>query len=83
MIRIVSWLIGFSLGAAVAAVLVALFVPIPSNEIRRRLREGYQETMTEARLASQQRRAELEAELYTLQGRTPDAETPSLPTTTS
>ena len=61
--RLVNWLIGFSIGAAVAAVVVMLFVPITGADIRNRLRAGYQETMAAARLASEQRRHELEADL--------------------
>ena len=58
MMRLVSWLIGFSLGAAVGAIVVMLFVPVSSHEVRHRLRSSYQETMEAARLASEQRRRE-------------------------
>lgn len=63
MTRLISWLLGFSIGAAVAGVLVMLFVPVSADEIRQRLRAGYEETMQAAKLASEQRRQELEAEL--------------------
>jgi gas vesicle protein len=69
MSRLAGWLLGFSIGAAVGAVLVMLFVPISADEIRNRLRAGYEETMEAARLASEQRRHELEAELARRQGR--------------
>lgn len=69
MIKIVSWILGLSAGAAVGAVIVALFVPTPAKEIVGRLRSGYQATMEEARLASQQKRAQLEAELSGMQER--------------
>ncbi len=71
MMRLVSWLIGFSLGAALGAVAVMLFVPATSSEVRHRLRSGYQETMEAARLASEQRRRELETELAIKQGKLP------------
>lgn len=61
--RLVNWLIGFSIGAAFAGVVVMLFVPITGAEVRNRLRAGYQETMAAARLASEERRRELEADL--------------------
>jgi gas vesicle protein len=68
MIRLASWLLGFSIGAALGAVVVMVFVPQTSAEIRYRLRSGYQETMQAARLASETRRRELEAELARKQG---------------
>ncbi|GAB4516283.1 MAG: hypothetical protein OHK0046_21360 [Anaerolineae bacterium] len=72
MMKIISWLIGFSLGAAFGALIVAVLVPMSSREIRQRLQAGYRETMEDARLASQQRRAELEAELAAMQKRLKD-----------
>ncbi len=69
MLKIISWLIGFSLGAALGALLIAIFVPTTSREIRQRLSAGYEETMDAARLASQQERKALEAELATMQKR--------------
>ena len=75
MAKIIGWIIGFSLGAAFGALLIALFVPISGDEIVKRIKEGYQETLQEARLAAQTRRAELEAELHQLQGREPDNKT--------
>jgi gas vesicle protein len=71
MMRLVSWLIGFSLGAAVGAVAVMLLAPMSSSEVRQRLRAGYEETMEAARLASEQRRRELETELAIKQGKLP------------
>lgn len=61
--QIISWFVGLGIGAAAAAVVVTLFVPATPTEIRARLKEGYRETIAEAQRASQQRRAELEAEL--------------------
>ncbi|MCU0498102.1 MAG: hypothetical protein MUF87_12190 [Anaerolineae bacterium] len=67
--KLLSWLIGFSLGAALAALLVMIFFPETGEEVRRRIRQGYEETMAAAQVASLKRRAELEARLATLQGR--------------
>ncbi|MDX1991701.1 MAG: YtxH domain-containing protein [bacterium] len=64
-----SWLIGFTIGAGIAVVLVALFSPISGEEVVQRLREGFRETMAEAKQASENRRRELEAELAQMQGR--------------
>jgi gas vesicle protein len=69
MIRLASWLLGFSIGASFGALIVMLFVPQTANEIRYRLRTGYEETMAAAQLASETRRRELEAELARRQGR--------------
>jgi gas vesicle protein len=69
MMRLASWLIGFSLGAALGAVAVMIFAPMSSSEVRQRLRAGYDETMEAARLASEQRRRELETELAIKQGK--------------
>lgn len=77
MARLAGWLIGFSLGGAIGAVLVMLFVPVTAEEIRHRLKAGYEETMEAARLASEKRRLELEADLARKQGR-PEA-VPVLP----
>ncbi len=79
MTRLAGWLLGFSLGAAVSAVMVMLFVPVSADEVRLRLRTGYQETMAAARLASETRRRELEAELASKQGRPYPAAPPALP----
>lgn len=61
--QLYSWFVGFGIGAAVSAVLVTLFVPETSSEIRQRIKDGYRETLEEARRAGAARRAELEAEL--------------------
>lgn len=65
------WLMGFALGGGAAAVIVALFVPGTAQQVRARLRSGYQQALDEARRASAQRRAELEAELKQRQGQRP------------
>lgn len=61
--RVKSWLVGFLIGSGIGAVLVFLFTPETSEEIRQRLSDGYQEVMKEAQQASKARRAELEAQL--------------------
>lgn len=61
--KLVSWLIGFSLGAAVAAMLVFLFAPYSGEELITRLKQGWQDALAEASKANMERRAELEAEL--------------------
>lgn len=72
--RLADWTLGFSMGAGVGAVLIALFAPVSSEEVRGRLRRGYQEAVAEARRAAQQERARLEAELAELTGQTPPEE---------
>lgn len=67
--KVISWVIGLTIGGTVGALVVMLLVPISGDEIVRRLKAGYQETMREARLASAKRQAELEAELAQMQKR--------------
>ena len=64
--KLLSWLLGVGIGALFATALVVLFAPVSGPELRRNLRDGYTETMAEARRAQQQRKAELDAELSTL-----------------
>ncbi len=59
--RILSLLIGFGLGGLIGAALVRLMPGTP--ELKARLRQGWQESLAEARAASTRRRLELEAEL--------------------
>jgi gas vesicle protein len=63
-----SWFVGFGLGGTVAAVAVAVLVPQSSEQVRARLRNGYQYAIEEARKATETRRAELEARLSEMQG---------------
>lgn len=65
--KILSWLIGLSLGAAVGALLIMIFVPETGEQITARIKQGYQATLQEARKASAVRRQELEAELAEMQ----------------
>jgi hypothetical protein len=68
-IKIVSWMAGLGMGGAVGTLLVMVLVPTSREEIVRRLKTGLNETMAEARRASADRRAQLEAELAWMQGR--------------
>lgn len=65
--KLISWLIGFSLGAAVAALVVYLFAPVSGEQLVGLLRQGWQEALDEARKANAERRAQLEAELAATQ----------------
>ena len=67
--RLMLWGLGLLFGALFGALLVALFAPVTGEAFRKRLQSGYQETLDEARRASQQRQAELEAQLSRLQGK--------------
>lgn len=69
MIKIVSWMFGLSIGAGTGALIVMILVPVTGGEIRRRLKDGYTDAMEAARLAADQRRAELESELARRRGR--------------
>jgi gas vesicle protein len=69
MSRLLGLVIGFIVGAALGATLVVLFSPVSGDQLVRSLKDGYTETMAEARSVSAQRRAELEAELKRRQSR--------------
>lgn len=69
--RLMSWFVGFTLGGTVAAIAVAVLVPQSSQEVRARLRDGYQHALEEAQKATELRRAELEAKLAEMQGDIP------------
>lgn len=61
--KLLSLMIGFGVGAGIGAALVMMFAPEAGDRVIAELKRGWQETMAEARKASQQRRIELEAEL--------------------
>ncbi len=61
--KLMSLMIGFGVGAGIGAALVMLFAPEAGEKVIAELKRGWAETMAEARLASQQRRADLEAQL--------------------
>ncbi len=67
MIKILSWIIGMTTGAAVGALIVAFFVPETSADVRRRLKRGYIGALEAAKQAQDIRRAELEAQLAHMQ----------------
>lgn len=67
--KLTSWLLGFALGAALGLTLVMLFSPVTGQEIIDRVRQGWAETLEEARRANAERRAELEARLREMQQR--------------
>jgi gas vesicle protein len=60
---------GFAFGALIGATLVVLFAPVSGSEMVRRVKAGYEETREEARRASEQRRAELEAQFAQMRRR--------------
>ncbi|MDX2163490.1 MAG: YtxH domain-containing protein [bacterium] len=61
--KLISLALGLGVGSGIALVLVALFAPVSGKPLRALLRQSYDETMAEARLASASRQRELEAEL--------------------
>lgn len=67
--KLLSWSLGFGLGAAVGVLLVMLFAPASGQAIITSLQRSWQATLDEARQANADRRAELEAELARIQGR--------------
>lgn len=62
MYKLISLLLGFTVGALIGAVLVMVFSPVSGDKVVNALKEGYAETLDEARQASEQRKRELEAE---------------------
>ncbi len=64
--KLITLIIGILAGTGAGVAGVALFVPETSAELRQRIKEGFNATLTEARDASAQKRAELEAELHLL-----------------
>ncbi len=67
--KLISWLVGFAAGAALGVTLIMLFSPVSGPELVDRFRQGWAETLEEARRANSARRAELEAQLRTMQQR--------------
>lgn len=63
MFKVASLGIGLAVGAAIGAVLVVWYAPATGKRFINNVREGYEETMAEARAAQVKRRAELEAQL--------------------
>jgi len=67
--KLVSWLLGLGIGATVGGALVALFAPVSGPQMIANLKQGWQDTLEEARRANEERKAELEAELTRLKTR--------------
>ncbi|MBC7869986.1 MAG: YtxH domain-containing protein [Chitinophagaceae bacterium] len=65
--KVYSWIIGLSAGVALGVLLIALFSPVSGDEVIRRLKASFDETLEEARLAAESKRKELEAELAKMQ----------------
>lgn len=61
--KLISLGLGFLVGAGFALVVVALFAPSSGKALRDTIKQGYLDTMDEARRASADRQRELEAEL--------------------
>ena len=61
--KIASLFLGLGLGAGVGALVVTLFAPTSGQQLIANLKAGWEETLAAARVASAERRAELEAEL--------------------
>lgn len=60
--KLISLVLGFTVGAMIGAMLVVVFSPVSGQKVVDALKEGYAETLDEARQASEQRKRELEAE---------------------
>lgn len=63
--KLISLAIGLGIGAALGAAVVLLFAPASGETLIKSLKASYDETLEEARSASERRRKELEAELKT------------------
>lgn len=61
--KLFSLLLGLGVGAIIGVALVMLFAPQTGEQFASSLKRSWTETLTEARHASQQRRAELESQL--------------------
>ena|SRR5688572_7951748 len=61
--KLLSFLIGSSLGVAAGMLLVTFFSPVSGRQLRANMRTHYLEAMNAARKAAADKRAELEKEL--------------------
>ena len=61
--KVMSLMLGMGLGAGVGVLLVTLFAPTSGEQLIANLKTGWKETLAAARLASIERRQELEAQL--------------------
>lgn len=78
--KLISLAVGFGIGALVGAALVLLFAPTSGETLVKSLKDGYAETMEDARAAAEARRRQLEAELNAKRGTPLRAIQPSRPT---
>jgi len=62
MYKLLSLVLGFTVGALIGGMLVIVFSPVSGQKVVDALKEGYAETLDEARLASEERKRELETE---------------------
>ncbi len=61
--KLLSLGLGLGLGGGLGVLLVTLFAPTSGEQLIANLKAGWEETMAAARVASAERRKELEAEL--------------------
>jgi gas vesicle protein len=64
--KFTGYFIGTIAGAVIFSGLVLLFAPVSGKELRQRIKTKYLDLEAEFKLASQERRAELETELSNL-----------------
>lgn len=61
--KVMSLMLGLGLGAGVGVLLITLFTPVSGQQLVANLKAGWEETLAAARIASTERRKELEAQL--------------------
>ncbi|MFN8371801.1 MAG: YtxH domain-containing protein [Anaerolineae bacterium] len=59
----ISWLIGFSLGAALGAALIMLFSPVSGQDLTSAVKNHYRNALDAGHAASEAKRTELEDQL--------------------
>jgi gas vesicle protein len=67
--KVLSFIIGISIGVSVGVLLVSFFSPVSGNQLRANLRTHYNEALAAGRKAAAEKRAELEKELADLKSR--------------
>lgn len=61
-----SWMTGAIIGGLLGSALVLLYTPVKGSELKSKLQDAAQKFREEVRLAGEEKRAELEAELNSL-----------------
>ncbi|HOG58630.1 MAG TPA: YtxH domain-containing protein [Anaerolineaceae bacterium] len=61
-----SWMTGAIIGGLLGSALVLLYTPAKGSELKNKLQDAAQKFREEVRLAGEEKRAELEAELNSL-----------------